>query len=155
MSDFFSSYGGGIHHSAYIGGPPEHRDWKPGDHLCEPVIAPSARIEAFVTIDAGMNAGTYVGARSWLMKKVHIGHDAVVGEDCELAPGTVIGGHAELGDRVRCGVNATVLPYVWIGCDVRIGAGAVVTKDVPEGVVVVGNPARVLEKSRDRYAGSE
>lgn len=41
----------------------------------------------------------------------------------------------------------TVLPGVTIGKGSVIGAGSVVTKDVPEGVVVAGNPARVLRKT--------
>lgn len=42
------------------------------------------------------------------------------------------------------GANATILPGVTINENAMVGAGAVVTKDVPSGVVVVGNPARVM-----------
>jgi acetyltransferase-like isoleucine patch superfamily enzyme len=147
MSDrHFSSYGGGIDQTAVIGHPPEGRDWRPGDPMFEPIIHPTARIEAYVTIDAGEERNTIVGARSWLMKKVHLGHDVIIGEDCELAPGVVICGYCEIGNGVKIGVNACVLPYVKIGSGVRIGAGAVVTKDFDEGVLV-GNPARVLVKA--------
>lgn len=48
-------------------------------------------------------------------------------------------------DNVRIGSNATILP-VRIGKNSIIGAGAVVTKHVPEGAVVVGNPGRVLRE---------
>ena len=44
--------------------------------------------------------------------------------------------------RARIGVNATILPGKVIGEDAFVGGGAVVTKDVPDGVTVVGNPAR-------------
>ncbi len=44
------------------------------------------------------------------------------------------------------GGGAVVLPGVTIGDDSVIGAGAVVTRDVPAGVVAVGNPARVVRK---------
>jgi acetyltransferase-like isoleucine patch superfamily enzyme len=141
----FTSYGGGIHPSAYIGGCPESRTWRPGDPMYEPSIHQTARIEAFVTIDAGESRPTCIGARTWVMRHCHCGHDAIIGKDCELAPGVVICGYATIGPRVRIGVNACVLPYVTIGADVRIGAGAVVTKDFDEGVLV-GNPARVLVK---------
>ena len=50
-----------------------------------------------------------------------------------------------IGDNVRIGSNATILP-VKIGNNVVIGAGAVVTKDVPDNCVVFGNPARVIKK---------
>lgn len=42
------------------------------------------------------------------------------------------------------GANATILPGITIGRGAMVGAGAVVTRDVPDGVTVVGNPARIL-----------
>ena len=47
-----------------------------------------------------------------------------------------------IGDRVRIGSNSTILP-VKIGNNVIIGAGSVVTKDIPDNVTVYGNPARI------------
>lgn len=140
----FTSYGGGIDQTAVIGHPPESRDWKPGDPMYEPLLRPGVRIEAFVTVDAGEKWPTYIGDRTWLMKGCHVGHDAAIGEDCELAPGVVICGYAVIGHRVKIGVNACVLPFVKVGDGARIGAGAVVVKDVEPGVTVVGNPARPL-----------
>lgn len=140
----FCSYGGGVSASAYIGGVPEHRDWRPGDPVLEPEIHHTARIEAFVTVDAGINEPTRVGARSWLMKHCHVGHDSQIGADVELTPGVVIGGHVTLEDGVRVGINACVRPGVRIGKGARIGCGAVVVSDVPPGEVWVGNPARRL-----------
>ena len=49
-----------------------------------------------------------------------------------------------IGDNVWLGGGAIVLPGVTIGADAVIGAGAVVTRDVPANVVAVGNPARVI-----------
>lgn len=141
----FVSYGGGIDPTATVGHPPESRNWTPAMPAYPPSIDPTARLEAFVTVDAGERRPTRVGARTWLMKHVHIGHDAIIGEDCELAPGVVICGYAEIGDGVKIGVNACVLPFKKIASGVRIGAGAVVTKDFQEGVLV-GNPARPLKR---------
>ncbi|MDR1917253.1 MAG: acetyltransferase [Synergistaceae bacterium] len=47
----------------------------------------------------------------------------------------------------RVGANATVLPAVEVGADALIAAGSVVTKDVPERMVVMGNPARIIREA--------
>lgn len=51
-----------------------------------------------------------------------------------------------IGDDVWVGANATILPGVTIGNFSIIGAGAIVTKDVPSGVLVAGNPATIKKK---------
>lgn len=134
----------GIHDTAVIGEPPEHREWMEGDNYFLPVIHPTARVNALSTIDSGLHSPTRVGVRSFVMARCHIGHDAQIGADCELAPGTVIGGHAILEDGVRCGIGVLVKPGVRVGAGARLGAGAVVVKDVPAGEVWCGNPARKL-----------
>ena len=85
-----------------------------------------------------------------------------LGENCFIAPGCVLAcsGHAldpyqrgdgvstskpiTIGKNVWIGANCTICPGVTIGDNTVIGAGSVVTKSIPEGVVAVGNPARVL-----------
>jgi len=49
-------------------------------------------------------------------------------------------------DDVSIGANATILPGVQLGKGCLVGAGAVVTKDVPSGIIVVGNPAKEMVK---------
>ena len=51
-----------------------------------------------------------------------------------------------VGDSVWIGANVTVLPGVTIGSNSVIGAGSVVNKDIPDGVVAVGNPCKVIRK---------
>lgn len=50
-----------------------------------------------------------------------------------------------IGDYASIGANATLLPGVKIGRFAMVGAGAVVTEDVPDGAVVVGNPAKLIK----------
>lgn len=54
-----------------------------------------------------------------------------------------------VGDNVWFGAGVTVLPGVTIGSNTVIGAGSVVNRDIPDGVVAVGNPCRVLRKITD------
>ena len=58
-------------------------------------------------------------------------------------------GRVEIGDRVFVGANATILMNTKIGSDVIIGAGSVVTKDIPDNCIVVGNPARIIGHTSD------
>lgn len=58
-------------------------------------------------------------------------------------------GGAIVKARARIGANSTILPGVVIGKDALVGAGSVVTRDVPDGAVVAGNPARVIKQVAD------
>jgi serine O-acetyltransferase len=80
-----------------------------------------------------------------------------IGRNCNLSQGVTIGvagrgdkrGSPILGDRVYVGPNAILIGKITIGNDAAVGAGAIVTKSVPPGAVVAGNPARILS-----YKGS-
>lgn len=137
----------GIHHLALIGAPPEHREWMVGDTVYYPVIHKTALVDAFCTVDAGHQGYTRIGERSWLQKRVHVGHDTVIGSDCEICVGVVLGGHVTIGNGVRIGGNSWVKPRVKIGDGAIVGGGSVVTKDVPAHEVWAGNPARYLKKA--------
>lgn len=78
---------------------------------------------------------------------------AVIGENCALRPGVIIGkklscqtGGATIGNNVSFGVGSKVIGEVNIGDNVIIGANAVVTKDVPANCIVAGIPARVISQ---------
>lgn len=64
----------------------------------------------------------------------------------ERASGLEFGRPIHIGRNVWIGGGAIILPGVTIGDDAIVGAGSVVTRDVPPGATVVGNPARLLEK---------
>lgn len=60
-------------------------------------------------------------------------------------------GCIEVMDNVFIGCNVTILPDVKIGCNVVIAAGSVVTKDIPDNVVVAGVPARIIGSFQDLH----
>lgn len=98
--------------------------------------------------------GTRIGEKVRLLGRidgvnpnfVSIGDYSVVGADSALLTHCPIRGAlpCQIGKFVYIGYGAIILPGVTVGDHSLIGAGAVVTKDVPEGSVVAGNPARVL-----------
>ena len=83
-----------------------------------------------VTITSGVRLLTHDGS-AWLIR------DADGNRFQRYAP-------VKIGDDVFIGVNAIIMPGVTVGSRVVIAAGSVVTRDVSDGVVVAGNPARVI-----------
>lgn len=87
-----------------------------------------------------------------------------IGDNCQLAPNVAIytAGHpvhpdtrnsayeygisVTIGDNVWIGGNTVICPGVRIGSNTVIGAGSVVTKDIPDWVIAAGNPCRVIRK---------
>lgn len=59
-------------------------------------------------------------------------------------------GNVHIGNRVWIGGNTILLPNITIGDDTVIGAGSIVTHDIPSGVVAVGNPCHVLRKITEK-----
>ena len=74
----------------------------------------------------------------------------VIGDDVSIRQGVTLGNARPggpcpvIGNRVELGASCIVIGGITIGDGARIGAGAVVTKDVPAGATAVGNPARIL-----------
>ena len=76
-----------------------------------------------------------------------IGHDCILGDFVEMSPGVKISGNCKIGNYCELGTNATILPKITLGENVIVGAGAVVTKDVPDNTTVVGIPAKPLVRN--------
>lgn len=91
-----------------------------------------------------MGVDTEVGDFVIIQSTVVIGYQVKIGSYATINSFVFIGGRAEIGEDVTIHPHATILPGVKIGKGAVIGAGSVVIKDVPPGVTMIGNPAKVF-----------
>lgn len=75
-----------------------------------------------------------------------ISHDSVLSDFVQLSPGVRVTGNCFIDSYSQLGTNSVVIPKVRIGKNVIVAAGAVVTKDVPDNVMVAGVPAVIKKK---------
>lgn len=110
-------------------------------------IGEGAALSPFVSITSNIKIGKCFHANLYS----YVEHDCVIGDYVTFAPGVKCNGNIHIEDHAYIGSGAVIKqgtpdkPLV-IGKGVVVGMGAVVTKSVPAGVTVVGNPARILEK---------
>lgn len=105
-------------------------------------IHPAAKIGAGLMIDHGTG--------------VVIGETAVIGNNCSFLHGVTLGStgkaggdrHPKLGNDILIGSNATILGNIVIGSNTKIGSGSIVLKSLPCCVTAVGNPARIVGRSK-------
>jgi sugar O-acyltransferase (sialic acid O-acetyltransferase NeuD family) len=85
-----------------------------------------------------------IGGGCIVYYNITVTHDCIVEDFVELSPDATLLGKSKIGTFTQIDSNATVLANKKIGNNV-IGASAVVTKDVPDNVVVAGVPARIIK----------
>ena len=73
-----------------------------------------------------------------------IDHDCKIADFVHISPHATLCGNVTVGEGTWIGAGAVVIPGIRIGKWAKVGAGSVVIKDIPDNVVVVGNPARIL-----------
>ena len=108
-------------------------------------IHPSAILESNLLLDKVFPQGIYIGENSLIAAgSTILTHEHVKRvKDNPRMPYTV---NTYIGRNCFIGIKAIILPGVRIGDEVIVGAGTVVTKDIPSNSVVVGNPGRVLDR---------
>ncbi len=97
-----------------------------------------------VTLQPGTQGGgmlTRIGNRNLFMANAHVGHDCVVGSRCVMANGAALAGHVTVGDGVIVGGLSGLHQFVRIGDIAMIGAGSMVSQDIPPFCIAQGDRA--------------
>lgn len=130
-----------------------HQLWLAGDKEA----AREINFRAHQLTGCDIHPGATIGKRFFVdhATGVVIGETAIIGDNVSIFQGVTLGGvsfnkgkrHPTIGNHVVIGCNASVLGNITIGNNVRIGAGSVVLKDVPDDCTVVGVPGRIVRRA--------
>ena len=123
------------------------------------VVHPDVRIPDSVKIGDGtvIMAGTQfttdvtIGSHVVVYVNCSITHDVRVGDFCVIPSGCTLSGESVLEEGVLMGAGVNVLPRKRIGAWAVIGAGSVVTRDIPGNTTAVGVPCRVIHEQHRRH----
>lgn len=112
------------------------------------VISPTAHLGEGVAIMAGVviNAESIIEDLAIINTGTIIDHDCHIGRAAHIAPQSALAGNVKIGNSAFLGVGCKVVPRVKIGSGTIVGAGGVVIADIPDDVVAVGVPAKVIKR---------
>lgn len=114
-------------------------------------VAPNVKLGAGCVIlpNVSISPGTRLGKGCRVMINAIIGHNNSIGDYCFFAASSCTGGYLNIGDGVFVSLNATIREFLTIGNYSTIGMGAVLTKNIGEKEIWIGNPAkRYLPKEK-------
>ena len=119
------------------------------------LIHPSATVSRYANLkDASVifagaivNSSVEVGQACILNTACSIDHDCRLADGVHISPGAHLAGNVAVGQSSWIGIGAAIKQGINIDASCMVGAGAVIIEDVPAGAVVVGNPAKPLQKN--------
>jgi UDP-3-O-[3-hydroxymyristoyl] glucosamine N-acyltransferase len=114
-------------------------------HIGGVKIGDNVEVSSNCSIARGSLSDTLIGDGTKIDVLVHIAHNVQIGRNCVLASGTIVGGSTIIGEACWCGLNCTIKHKVRIGTGVTIGNGSSVIRDISDGEIVEGVPAKSIK----------
>jgi sugar O-acyltransferase (sialic acid O-acetyltransferase NeuD family) len=102
-----------------------------------------------------ISADVSIGNQCIINNSSNIDHECRLGNGVHVAPGAILCGCVCINDNTMIGAGSVILPRINIGKNVLVGAGSIVTHDIPDNVIVAGNPAKILNNHRLEVGGFE
>ena len=129
-----------IFHSSSIGAIPQDLKYNNEETFLH--IGDRTVIREFVTVNKGTSAlgKTVVGSDCLLMASVHVAHDCMVGDNVIMSNLTTLGGHVNISDWVILSGGVLVHQFCNVGIHAFVGAGGLVTQDIPPFILAAGSP---------------
>lgn len=117
-------------------------------------IHPSAIISEYASLGVGtvvmqgavIQSSVSIGKHCIINTAASVDHDCKIDDYVHISPNATLCGAVSVGEGSQVGAGAVVIPGVKIGKWSLVAAGAVVMRDVPDNVLVLGNPARVVKR---------
>jgi sugar O-acyltransferase (sialic acid O-acetyltransferase NeuD family) len=113
-------------------------------------VAPNVKLYPGVVImpNVSVSSNTIIGKNSIVMVGATIGHDNEIGDYLHVAAQACVGAYLKIGDGVHIGLNSSIREHITIGNNATIGMGTVLTKNVGENEIWIGNPCRFSRYSK-------
>lgn len=116
------------------------------------VVSPDAKIgyNLIAMPNVFISCGARIGNHCLVLPNTVISHDSTVGDYCCIGSNVTVSGHVSISDNCYIGSGSNLRHDISIGAGSLVGLGSNVVADVAEGVVVAGNPAKVLRNIGER-----
>lgn len=115
-------------------------------HIGTVFIENDVEVGSLTTVCRGTLSDTTLRRGCKIDDHVHIAHNIDVGQDAFVIACAEVSGGVKIGPRAWIAPNASIMNQVTVGADAVVGLGGVVVKSVPDGVTVIGNPAKPLQR---------